>query len=93
MATLTKTENGFQDQLSLNAGQKHSSILSTSVKLPFVIKIFVLSIFQRLFYTDFIVLKRTISMRQNVLKLVDKKFFSFTLNLFCLSGPVTLKLA
>ena len=38
---------GFQDQLSLNAGQKycrmlqgeHSAILSTFIKLPFVIKI------------------------------------------------------
>ena len=44
---------GFQDQLSLNAGQKycrmlqgeHSAILLTLIKLPFVIKIFVLSIF------------------------------------------------
>ena len=43
---------GFQDQLSLNAGQKycrmlqeeHSAILSTIIKLPIVIKIFVLSI-------------------------------------------------
>ena len=40
---------GFQDQLSLNAGQKycrmlqgeHSAIFSTFIKLPFVIKIFV----------------------------------------------------
>ena len=39
----------FQDQLSLNAGQKycrmlrgeHSAIRSTFIKLPFVIKIFV----------------------------------------------------
>ena len=44
---------GFQDQLSLNAGQKycrmlqgeHSAILLTCIKLPFVIKIF-LSIFE-----------------------------------------------
>ena len=43
----------FQDQLSLNAGQKycrmlqgeHSAILSTFIKLPFVIKTFVLSFF------------------------------------------------
>ena len=43
---------GFQDQLSLNAGRKyfrmlkgeHSAILSTFIKLPIVIKIFVLSI-------------------------------------------------
>ena len=50
---------GFQDQLSLNAGQKyyrmlqgeHSEILSTFIKLPFVIKVFVLSIFEWPFYT------------------------------------------
>ena len=49
-----KTKIGFQDRLSHNAGQKycrmlqgeHSSILSTFIKLPFVIKIFVLSIFE-----------------------------------------------
>ena len=43
---------GFQDQLSLNAGQtycrmlqrEHSAILSTFIKLPFVIKIFIFSI-------------------------------------------------
>ena len=43
----------FKDQLSLNAGQKycrmlqgeHSAILLTFIKLPFGIKIFVLSIF------------------------------------------------
>ena len=43
---------GFQDQLSLNAGQRysrmlqgeHSAILLTFIKLPYVIKIFVLSI-------------------------------------------------
>ena len=51
---------GFQDQLSLNAGQKycrmfHSAVLSTFIKLPFVIKIFVLSIFEWPFYTGFTV--------------------------------------
>ena len=54
---------GFQDQLSLNAGQKycrmpqgeHSAILLTFIKLPFVIKIFALSIFEWLFYTGFTV--------------------------------------
>ena len=48
---------GFQD------GQKycrmlpleHSAILSTFIKLPFVIKIFVLFIFEWLFYTGFTV--------------------------------------
>ena len=45
---------GFQDRLSLNAGQKHcrmlqwehSAILLTFSKLPFVFKTFVLSIFE-----------------------------------------------
>ena len=57
---------GFQDQLSLNAGQKycrmlqgeHSAILVTSLKLPFVIKIFVLSIYEWPFYTGFTVLQK-----------------------------------
>ena len=53
----------FQDQLLLNAGQKycrmlpleHYAILLTFIKLPFVIKIFVMSIFEWLFYTGFTV--------------------------------------
>ena len=54
---------GFQDQLSLNGGEKycrmpqgeHSAILSNFIKLPFAIKIFVLSFFEWLFYTGFTV--------------------------------------
>ena len=54
---------GFQDQLWLNAGQKHcrmlplvhSAILLTFIKLPLAIKAFVLSIFEWLFYTGFTV--------------------------------------
>ena len=35
-----KTNIGFQDRLSCNAGQgEHSAILSTLIKLPFAIKI------------------------------------------------------
>ena len=53
----------FQDQLSLNAGQKycrilqgeHSAILLSFIKLPFVNKIFVLSIFEWPFYIGFTV--------------------------------------
>ena len=49
-----RPKNGFQDLLSLNAGQKycrmlqweHSAILSTFVKLPFVFKTFILSILE-----------------------------------------------
>ena len=55
---------GFQDQLSLNAGQKycrmlqgeHSAILLTFTKQPFVITIFVLPIFEWPFDTRFTVL-------------------------------------
>ena len=51
---------GFQDRLSLNACQKycrmfpleHSAILLTCIKLPFVIKIFVLSNFEWPLKTD-----------------------------------------
>ena len=53
----------FQEQLSLNAGKKycrmlqgeHSAILLSFIKLPFVIKVFVLSIFEWPFYTGFTV--------------------------------------
>ena len=62
-ATLKKTKNGFQDQLLLYAGEKycrmlqgeHSAILSTFIKLPFVIQIIVLAIFEWQFYTGFTV--------------------------------------
>ena len=58
-----RSKIGFQDQLSLNAGQKycrmlqreHSAILPTFIKLPFVIKIFVLFIFERPFHAGFTV--------------------------------------
>ena len=54
---------GFQDQLSLNAGEKyyrilqgeHSAILSIIIKLSFVIKICIVSIFEWPFYTGFTV--------------------------------------
>ena len=57
--TLKRAKIGFQEQSSLNAGHKyfrmlqgeHSAILLTFIKLPFVIKIFVLSIFDWPFYT------------------------------------------
>ena len=62
--TLSKRpKNGFQDRLSLNAGQKycrklqreHSAIPSTCIKLLVVIKTLVLSIFEWPFYTGFTV--------------------------------------
>ena len=59
-----KTKIGFQDRLSLNAGQmycrmlqgEHSAILSTFIKLPFAFKTFVLSIFEWLLKTCFTVI-------------------------------------
>ena len=59
-APLKTPKIGFQDQLTLNAGQKHcrmlqgehSATLSTFIKLPFV---FVLYIFDWPFYTGFTV--------------------------------------
>ena len=64
----------FQDRLSLNAGQKycrmlqgeHSVILSTFIKLQFVIKIFVLSIFEWLLKTGFTVFKRDTTYKNSV---------------------------
>ena len=60
-----KTKIGFQDQSSLNAGQKycrmfqgeHSAILLTFIKLPFVIKIIFMSIFEWSFKTGSTVTK------------------------------------
>ena len=66
---LSKTPKiGLQDQLLLNVGQKycrmlhgeHSAVLLTFIKLPFVIKFVVLSIFEWPFYTVFTV-RRTLS--------------------------------
>ena len=53
----------FQDELSLNAGQKYCRMLQESIlqyfrpsqNLPFVVKTFVLSIFEWPFYTGFTV--------------------------------------
>ena len=63
-AHIKKTKDWFSRPITLNAGQKycrmlkgagHSTILSTFIKLPFVIDIFVLSIFELLLKTGFTV--------------------------------------
>ena len=72
---------GFQDQLLLNAGQKycrmlqevHSAILLTFIKLPFAIKIFVLSIFKWPFYTGF-----TVDGWENNYNFMHKSFLIWT---------------
>ena len=45
---LKMKDEGFQDRLLLNAGQKfeHSAILLTVINLPIILKTFVLSIFE-----------------------------------------------
>ena len=63
-----RTKIGFKDRLSLNAGQKfcrmlqreHSAILSSFIKLPFVIKIFILSIFEWPLKTGFTVVLKSV---------------------------------
>ena len=71
----------------LNAGQKycrmlqgkHSAILSTFIKLPFVIKTFVLSFFEWQIYTGFTV----------IAKFNDKNIvFSIQSSAFCVHGLV-----
>ena len=72
----TRPKIGFQDQLSLNAGQKycrmlqveHSAILSTFIKLSFVMKIFVLSLFEWPLKTGFTVLSICFDLRLRVEK-------------------------
>ena len=66
-----RTKIGFQYQLLLNAGQKfcrmlqgeHSAILLTFIKLPLVIKIYVLSIYEWPFYTGFTVYILNVKLR------------------------------
>ena len=65
---------GFQDQISLNAGQKYCVLqyFRPFIKLPFVIKIFVLSIFERPFYTGFTVLFQSLDSYQVVINFSSK---------------------
>ena len=76
-----RLEIGFHDQLSLYAGP---AILSTFIKLPFVIMIFVLSIFVWPFYTGFTALnnweKWILQNRENLH--YRKKIDSVLLSLF-----------
>ena len=61
-----KTDYCLMQVISIAEGSngEHSAILSTFIKLPFVIKIFVLSIFEWPFYTGFTVQKsRVLALR------------------------------
>ena len=62
---------------------EHSAIISTFIKLPFVIKIFVLSIFECPLYTCFIVVKYVHIHIQAYTASV--KFFTVCL-IYCISG-------
>ena len=90
MASLKKTENWFSR--SLNAGQKYcrmlqgerSAILLTFIKLPFVIKFFVLSVFEWPFYTGFTVLLskagKKILKRFKLWEVIHAEIAVFTIN-------------
>ena len=77
-----RSKNWFKDQLSLNTGKKycrmlqgeHSAILLTFIKLPFDIKIFVISIFEWPFYKSFTVVRilKTYDMTRKATKIVEK---------------------
>ena len=86
-----KTKIGFQDRLSLNACPKycrmlqaleHSAILSTFIKLPFVINMFVLSIFEWPLKTGFTisllcrrcVMDKPFALYSEVLNLIPSSF-------------------
>ena len=81
-----KTKIGFQDWLLLNAGQKycrmlqgeHSALLSTFIKLQFVIKIFVLSIFEWPLKTGFTVCSNEI-FSSRFKSITIRKFLSQTM--------------
>ena len=60
---------------------EHSTILSTFIKLPFIFKIFVLSIFERQFYTSFTV-------HSIFLNLICEGSVVFCLNLICFVSHV-----
>ena len=66
-----KTKIVFQDRLLLNALLEHSAILLTFIKLPFVIKTFVLSFFERPLESGFYVL--FLNPSQNLSSEVRKK--------------------
>ena len=70
---LKRRKIGFQDRLSLNAGQNHcrmqNAIFLTFIKLPFVIKLFVLSIFEWSLKTGFTVFEKDKTNWDNVKKL------------------------
>ena len=71
-----KTKIGFQYKLLLNAGQKycrmlqweHSAILSTFFKLPFVTKIFVLSILSGFLRQVLLYISVYLQILENILK-------------------------
>ena len=77
-----RPKTGFQNQLSLNAGQKYSAILSTFIKLPFVIKIFVLSIFEWPLKTGFTVVDCHKSLDNHGRPTSSEKYFVITNILF-----------
>ena len=83
-----KTKLGFQDRLSHNAApREHSAILSTFILLPFVFKIFVLSIFEWSLKTCFTV-KCTVKLVYNGRSRIDKSIFLTDDSLMKIQGGI-----
>ena len=59
-----------------NAPREHSAILSTFIKLPFVFKTFVLSIFEWPFYTGFTVHANWPNLHRDLVILVQKELLT-----------------
>ena len=86
----------FLGTLRVNAGQKycrmlqgeHSAILSIFTKLPFVIKIFVLSIFEWPFYTGFTVLTYS-----KCFKILNTFLHLFSIKMFVIRAGIPKMLA
>ena len=87
------TKIGFQDSLSLNTGQKyckmlqgeHSAILSTFTKVPLVINILVLSIFEWPLKTGFTVFVFRAEINKMIVRKANRE--DTVQGLSCLSRP------
>ena len=72
-------------ELDLWLQGEHSAILLTFIKLPFDTKIFVLSIFERPFYTCFTVYVLTKALQSSLFLLVPSSVGGLCLVLFCVN--------
>ena len=90
-----KTNFRLMQVKSIAECSKHSAILSTFIKLPFVIKIFVLPIFEWPFYTGFTIQFSLFFQRRRLLKLFWRScllsvwYYSWSLESICTAASLT----